>query len=211
MPESPSWLVSQNKEEKAIRALRRLGEDEEGCQNRVASIKLTLDKVRQETQGVTYAECFRKSNLRRTMVSVFPLAIQAMCGVLFVANYSTYYLQLAGFSTEESFKLAIVQQVCSMLGNVTAWFTVDRIGRRNVSVWGLGLLTVTLMITGGLAVRGTPGCIKGTVALLWFYAYLYNATIGATAYTALSEVATSRLRAKTASIGLAFQNALFVS
>jgi SP family general alpha glucoside:H+ symporter-like MFS transporter len=145
------------------------------------------------------------------MIAITPLSIQALCGVFFVAAYSTYYLQLAGYSTQQSFKLAIAQQVLSMLGNITSWFIIDKVGRRNISVWGLALLTALLFVTGGLAVKATPGCIKGTVALLWLYAYLYNATIGATAYTALTEVATARLRAKTASIGLALQNGLFVS
>jgi MFS transporter, SP family, general alpha glucoside:H+ symporter len=208
---SPWWLISRDKEEKAIRSLRRLGGDTAGIEKRVAYIKLTLEKVREETEGVTYLECFRKSNLRRTMIAIAPMSIQALCGVFFVAAYSTYYLQLAGYSTQESFKLAIVQQVLSMLGNITSWFIIDKVGRRNISVWGLALLTILLFVTGGLAAKGTPGCIQGTVALLWLYAYLYNATIGATAYTALSEVATARLRAKTAAIGLALQNGLFVS
>jgi MFS transporter, SP family, general alpha glucoside:H+ symporter len=144
------------------------------------------------------------------MVAIFPLSIQAMCGVFFVAAYSTYYLQLAGYSTSESFKLAIAQQVLSMVGNILSWTIIDKIGRRNLSVWGLGALTVLLIITGGLATKtGSPGCIKGTVALLWFYAFLYNATIGATAYSALTEIATARLRAKTASLGLALQSGLF--
>jgi SP family general alpha glucoside:H+ symporter-like MFS transporter len=125
----------------------------------MANVKLTLEKIRQETSGVTYAECFRRSNLRRTMVAIFPLSIQAMCGVFFIAAYSTYYVQLAGFSTQESFQLAIAQQVLSMVGNILSWFLIDRVGRRNMSVWGLAFLTVLLFVAGGLA-------------LLWFYAFM---------------------------------------
>lgn len=98
-----------------------------------------------------------------------------------------------------------------MLGNVTAWFLIDRVGRRGLTLWGMCTLTVLLMITGGLAVAATPGAVKGTVALLLVYCYIYNVTIGATAYSLLTEVATSRLRAKTASMALALQNSLFVS
>lgn len=39
--------------------------------------------------------------------------------------------------------------------------------------------------------------------------FVYNVSIGATAYNLLAEVATPRLRAKTASIGLALQSALY--
>ncbi len=57
----------------------------------------------------------------------------------------------------------------------------------------------------------TPGAIKGTIALLLLFCFVYNATIGATAFTILTEISTSRLRAKTASISVALQSAFFVS
>ncbi|TQN70385.1 Maltose permease MAL31, partial [Colletotrichum shisoi] len=209
MPESPWWLVNKGKMQKAARSLARLGYDAVQVEKRISVIALTLAEVRKETEGASFAECFRKSNLRRTIISVAPLSIQALCGVLFVASYATYYQQIAGYSPKESFKLAIVQQVLSMLGNITAWFLIDRVGRRGLTLWGMCTLTVLLMITGGLAVAGTPGAVKGTVALLLVYCYIYNVTIGATAYSLLTEVATSRLRAKTAAMALALQNSLF--
>ncbi|CCF33005.1 MFS hexose transporter [Colletotrichum higginsianum] len=209
MPESPWWLVNKGKMQKAARSLARLGYDAVQVEKRISVIALTLAEVRKETEGASFAECFRKSNLRRTIISVAPLSIQALCGVFFVASYATYYQQIAGYTPKESFKLAIVQQVLSMLGNITAWFLIDRVGRRGLTLWGMCLLTVLLMITGGLAVAGTPGAVKGTVALLLVYCYIYNVTIGATAYSLLTEVATSRLRAKTAAMALALQNSLF--
>lgn len=211
MPESPWWLVNKGKMQKAMKSLSRLGYDAVQAEKRLSIITTTLAEVRKETEGASYAECFRKSNLRRTVISVMPLSIQALCGVYFVSAYSTYYQQLAGYSTQESFILAIVQQVISMLGNVVSWFLIDRVGRRGLTLYGMCILTTLLMITGGLAVAGTPGAVKGTVALLLIYCFFYNVTIGATAYSLLTEVATSRLRAKTASMALALQNALFVS
>ncbi|KAI0008268.1 general substrate transporter [Xylariaceae sp. FL0662B] len=209
MPESPWWLVGHEKMDKAARSLRRLGYNILNVEKRIAVISVTLEEIRRETEGASFIECFRKSNLRRTIVSVAPLSIQALCGVLFVAHYSTYYQQLAGYSTEESFVLAIVMQILSMTGNISSWFVIDRVGRRDLTLWGMAFLTALLVVTGGLAVAATPGAIKGTVALLLIYCFFYNATIGATAYSLLTEVATSRLRAKTASMALALQNALF--
>lgn len=194
-----------------MRALRRLGQNPDEIEKRVANIKLTLEEIRKETEGVSYLECFRKSNLRRTMIAIAPLSICALCGVFFVASYSTYYIQLAGYSTAESFKIAIAAQVCSMVGNIGSWFIIDRVGRRNISVWGVGFLTVLLCLIGGLATTNAPGPIKGVVGLLLVYNFFYNLSIGATSYTAAAEIATSRLRAKTVAIGIALQNGLFVS
>jgi MFS transporter, SP family, general alpha glucoside:H+ symporter len=60
-------------------------------------------------------------------------------------------------------------------------------------------------------VSGTPGAIRGTIALLQLFCFVYNATIGATAFTIMTEIPTARLRAKTASISIGLQSALFVS
>lgn len=188
--------------------MRRLGYSETSGEDakRLANIKTTLEEVRRETEGVSYMECFRKSNLRRTIVAIAPLSVQMFTGIVFAASYSTYYAQLAGYSTSMSFKLQIIQQVISMIGNVMSWYLIDKVGRRNLTVYGTIALTVILWIMGGLAVGGSPNELKGCVSMILLYCWLYNVTIGATAYTLLTEVATARLRVKTIAIGLAVQS-----
>lgn len=208
MPESPWWLAGRDRKEQALRSLNRLGYSATSGEDvkRLANIQVTLEEIRRETEGATYMECFRKSNLRRTIVSIAPLSVQMFTGIVFAASYSTYYAQLAGYSTSMSFKLQIVQQVLSMVGNAMSWYLIDKVGRRFLTVYGTAALTVILWVMGGLAVVGTPAALKGTVAMILVYCWLYNVTIGATAYTLLTEVATARLRAKTIAIGIAFQS-----
>ncbi|KXH47369.1 MFS hexose transporter [Colletotrichum simmondsii] len=208
MPESPWYLAMKEKDEQALKSLSKLGHSGDEGRVRLAVIHQTLEQVSKETAGASYLECFRKSNLRRTIISISPLCIQSLSGITFAASYFTYYMQLAGYSTADSFKLQIVQQICSLIGNVMSWYLVDKVGRRPLTVYGLAFLTVILLITGGLALPGTLSFNRGTVALLMMYCWWYNVTIGATAYTILAEVSTSRLRIKTIALGLALQNAL---
>lgn len=150
MPESPWWLVSHGKPEKAIKALEKIGYapgTEVGL--KMAEIQRVLAKTEEETLGATYAECFRRSNLRRTMIAAMPLIIQTFSGVAFVGSYTTYYQQLAGYSASASFKLFIVQQILSGLGNIVSLFLVDRVGRRRLTLLGMVILVSVLLITGG--------------------------------------------------------------
>lgn len=209
MPESPVWLLDVGKEDKALKSLARLGYTDVESAARLEQIRITLDQTKSEVSGATYIDCFRRSNLRRTIISVMPLAIQALSGVFFIASYGTYYIQLAGFSTQDSFKLQIGQHGCSMLGNIVSWFLIDRVGRRPLTFWGTLSVTAILMLLAGLATEGSPGAIKGSVALILVYNFFYNISIGATAYTMLCEVATSRLRVKTISIGVALQYTIY--
>jgi SP family general alpha glucoside:H+ symporter-like MFS transporter len=211
MPESPWWLLSKNRNSEATIALSQFGYTVDDAQLYATAAMVTLEHARRETEGATYLECFQKSNLRRTIIAAAPLAIQALSGLFFVSSYSTYYQQLAGYDTPTTFSLGIVQNILAMMGNACSWFLIDRVGRRPLSCYGMLLLTILLLLTGGLACVGSRAATKGTVGLLLLYNFLYSITIGATAYPILIETPTSRLRTKTAAIGLTLQSGLFVS
>ena len=132
--------------------------------------------------------------------------VQIWTGVIFIGGYATYYTQLAGYSASMSFKLLIVLTVIQMAGNMMSWYLIDRVGRRILTVYGNFALCVLLFVMGGLAVGGSRNEIKATVGIILVYAWLNSFTIGATSYTYLTETATSRLRVKTVSIGLAVQS-----
>ncbi|KAK9235051.1 general substrate transporter [Lipomyces kononenkoae] len=211
MPESPWWLVSKNREEKALNSLRRLGYSDTSGEDvkRLANLKFTLEEIRKETEGVTYLECFRKSNLRRTIISISTLVLQQFTGIVF-AGYTTYYAQLAGYSNQMSFKIQIIQQVISVVGNVMSWFLIDRVGRRDLTVYGTIALTAVLWVEGGLGTGKSQDMARGAVTMILVYCWLYNVTIGATSFVLLTEVSTARLRVKTIAIGVAIQQSFSV-
>ncbi|KAK1561546.1 alpha glucoside transporter [Colletotrichum navitas] len=200
MPESSWWLVSKGKKKEALKSLGRLGHTGNEGRAKLALIERTLEEVCQETDGVTYLECFKKSNMRRTMISIMPLIIQAFSGISWVAGYFTYYLQLAGYSTSLSYKLQTAQLILSIVGKLMAAAVIDKIGRRNLTFYGLG----------DWGTGTTQTTIKGTVAFILLYSSWYNVSIGSSAFSLLAETSTSRLRAKTVAIGYASQNSINV-
>ncbi|WVF72548.1 hypothetical protein IAT40_007365 [Kwoniella sp. CBS 6097] len=117
-------------------------------------------------------------------------------------------MQLAGMSVSMSFQLTIALMALTALGNITLWFTIERIGRRPPIVGGLVFLTGLLFAIGGLATIGTPAASTGAVAMMLPYAFSFSATIGSIAYASMVEIGSSRLRNKTASIALMGQSML---
>ena len=207
---SPWFYVNRGHKDKALKSLHKLGYRGDEAHKKLALIELTLEQTRLESEGATYIECFKKTNLRRTMVSIMPLWIQCLSGITFVAGYFTYYLQLAGYSTQMSYRIQIAQPVVSIVGNLMAAATIESIGRRRLTVYGMMFLMVLLLITGILGLGSSQTEINGTVAFILLYSWWYNCSIGSTAFPLLVEVSTSRLRAKTVAIGYSSQSAINV-
>lgn len=118
-------------------------------------MKVTAAAARKETESATFLECFRGTNLRRTIITIMPLTIQAMSGVAYISSYGTYYFELAGISTQKSFQIQCGAQALSIAGNIGAFLIIDRIGRRPLLLWAFGFLTVLLCVTGGLGTQTT--------------------------------------------------------
>jgi SP family general alpha glucoside:H+ symporter-like MFS transporter len=103
------------------------------------------------------------------MIGIAPLSIQPLCGILFVTSYLTFYIQLAGYSAAASYKISIAASVLSTARNITSWFLVDRFGRRDLTIFGISVITVIMLIVVGLGTQTTNvACVKGVIGLLLF-------------------------------------------
>lgn len=76
-PESPWNAVRRGKFELARKSLQRLRgatvDDDQGVEATLAYIKYTTELEKAETEGATFLDCFRGTNLRRTeIVSRYP-------------------------------------------------------------------------------------------------------------------------------------------
>ncbi|KAH8768208.1 general substrate transporter [Diaporthe sp. PMI_573] len=208
VPESPVWLMRIGNVSKARRSLSRLGYTQTlEIDTEIFRIRAALDKeIKDCGEGTSYLECFRNSDLRRTIISVMPLAIQALGGQFFFAFYFAYYSQLVGYSVHESFRLQFIQYAFVIFANVCSWYLVERLGRRTLSICGTFALTVVMMLCGGLGMSSSPTAIKGTVATFILYGFFFNIGIGATGFILLCEVASYRLRGKTIALGISLQH-----
>jgi hypothetical protein len=155
-----------NREEAALKSLGRLGMSSQEAQKKLANIRLTLEEVKQETADTTYLDCFRKTNLRRTIISAAPLSIQVLSGVIFLASYFFYTLQLAGISAGKSFAINIGTQILSMSGNVCSWYLINKVGRRWLMITSLIAIIILESLFSGLIIMTTNhAALTGTLVL----------------------------------------------
>lgn len=156
-------------------SLRKLGYTELDAEKRMAVMKVTQQQAAQESLGASWVECFKGTNLRRTMITIGPFTVQALSGVSFISSYLAYYIELAGYSTHKTFQLSCAGQALSISGNIAAFFFVDRVGRRNFTLITFGWLTCLLIICGGLGTRtDSPSFVTGMLYFLYLVRSLHN-------------------------------------
>ncbi|KAG7900442.1 hypothetical protein KL935_003185 [Ogataea polymorpha] len=157
----------------------------------------------------TYLDCFKAKDLRRTLLVIFALFMQAMSGVSYVSNYSTYYYQYAGYDTQKSFQISCGAQALSISGVISSWFIIDRFGRRPLMIGGMIAITILnlLIASTGIDKSNIPA-MKTSSGFMAMYNYVYNIALGAVPYILAAEVSSVFLRAKTYALANLTNNAL---
>lgn len=119
-PESPWFLVRQDRIEEARHSIVRLSGDktEEQMNNQLAMMMHTVKIESQATTGASYLDCFKGSNLRRTEIVCLTFMGQILSGSSF-AYTPTYFFTSAGMDTARAFDLGLGAKGMGFLG--TCW------------------------------------------------------------------------------------------
>jgi hypothetical protein len=180
-PESPWYLVRQDRLDEARSTLLSLYGSVDEVNIKLAAIEQTVqeDRLAKESKWI---DCFRGTNLIRTLISIGVFACQHLAGIIFVLGYSTYFFQLAGLDTSKSFDLGVGVTACGLAGNLLSWVVVNGYGRRKVFVQGMFTLTALLLLIGIMDVVPTGAAKWVQAACTVIYAFVYFMTIGASTY-----------------------------
>lgn len=210
-PESPYWLVRQDREEDAIKVLTRLSgriDSEHDARNRVALIRETNRTEKELSKSATFIDCFKGANLRRTEICVVAYIIQIWGGGAF-QGYSTLFFELAGLPSKNAFALSLGTKAFAFTGTIVSWFILWRVGRRTLYCSGEAALTAFLFFIGILDVvphySSHPGLGYGQAVMLFLFSFVYDCSIGPVEYVLLGEISSTRLRSKTIAVALAIK------
>jgi MFS transporter, SP family, general alpha glucoside:H+ symporter len=202
-PESPWWLVRHGHRERARKALLRLASAKEEAFDADAVIAMMehtniMEKV--ATAGTRYTDCFRGVNLRRTEIVCCVWLVQVVTG-FGLALYSSYFFLQAGLPPKHAFTLTLVGSALGVVGTGCSWALMARFGRRTLYLWGTGALLVLLLVVGIVSVavpnstrNSAAGWATGGLLLAW--TAVYDAGVGPVCYALVSELSSTRLRAK---------------
>ncbi|KAK2757725.1 hypothetical protein FQN54_004694 [Arachnomyces sp. PD_36] len=217
-PESPWWLVRQNRPDDAGRVLCRLAginpsAEQKGLDldNTISMMVYTTEMEKKELseQTTTYRDCFRRTDLRRTEITCVAWAIQALCGSSFM-GYSTYFYQQAGLEVSQSFNMSLGQYGLGVIGTLLSWVLLNRFGRRTLYLGGLSMLLIVLFSVGLASLSRTTEASWAIGSLLLIFTFIYDSTIGPVGYSIVAEIPSTQMRAKTIVLARNFYNLFMI-
>ncbi|KAF9878618.1 hypothetical protein CkaCkLH20_04110 [Colletotrichum karsti] len=215
LPETPAYFAERDQDETGKEILRRVNGNVEGYDIEteytiIKNIVLEERRVRQEfgfdDMGLkqvllSFAECFNRSNVRRTLGAALPGCAQQLAGLSFLNTYASLFFKQSGFSN--AFQITTI--LCSIQFSTTICLMLlsDKLGRRLMVFGSIIICTCTLLIVGALSFVTKTTAIKDFlifVACVWSFA---NSAVGSLGYAFVGEVASQKLRARTAGVASA--------
>ncbi|RYO83877.1 hypothetical protein DL766_007101 [Monosporascus sp. MC13-8B] len=201
-PESPWWLVRNGQMDAARHSLLRLTSKrnvEYSVDDNVALIVVTNEHEKLAGEGVSYRDCFRGIDRRRTEIACCVWMIQVGSGIWFGSNV-VYFLEQAGFDPAKAFNFGVGMNGVGWVGTVCSWFIMQHVGRRTLYAGGLTVLLTILLLVGflGIPAAGGMGIGYASGVLLMVFVFTYDITVGPVCYCLVAELPSTRLRIKTA-------------
>lgn len=149
IPESPTYLVRKNRMAQALKCQKRLEPGDGDAQQTIEVIQRNIEHERKMTKA-TYIDCFKRSNLKRTLIVMFAGSVPQIFGLSLLAKAS-YFAQVVGMSANKSVILLIVGIVCGLGANTASIWVLHHVGRRRLVLYGLlgvAFLWFTMGISG---------------------------------------------------------------
>ena len=169
-------------------------------------IEHTNEMEKEMKEGVSYRDCFKGVDLRRTEIVVGIWLVQTLGGQNLM-GYFSYFLKQAGMDPSNSFSLSMGQYALGMVGTAGSWFLMSRVGRRKIHFSGLCCQFLLLIIVGSLSFSKDNGSVWAIGAMLIVFTFVYDFTVGPVTYSLVSELSSTRLKAKTIVMARAAYNA----
>lgn len=173
-------------------------------------IEHTNEMEKEVKQGVSYMDCFRGVDIRRTEIVVGIWIVQTLGGQNLM-GYFSYFLVQAGMDAGNSFSLSMAQYALGMVGTAGSWFLMAKVGRRKIHFGGLCCQFLILIIVGSLSFSKGNSAVWAIGAMLIIFTFVYDFTVGPVTYSLISELSSTRLKAKTIVLARAAYNASNVS
>ncbi|PBK88992.1 sugar transporter [Armillaria gallica] len=212
VPESPRWLLSQNRKDDAYRALLRVHKGNDEIDIR-AEMKVILDAKHAEAEQSgsvsRWRDIFSGVEKRKFLGAFGILVCQQIGGVQFICellfSYGTVFFESIGITN--AFLVTMITDIVEVFGVLCSFMAVNRIGRRPLLLSTTVLMAIVLLICGGLGTIPAESRSKSVnsaiASMIIIYVFIFNLAWGPLAWVVATELASGKNRTKIMGISTA--------
>jgi MFS family permease len=213
VPESPRWLTKAGQNAKAQSILSRIGGDIYAAKAE-EEIKASLVN---EDKHVKFRELLEKPVLMVIIFGCGLAMLQQFCGINVIFNYAVEIFKQAGFNMDNALVNIVATGSVNFLFTFVALFTVDKLGRKPLMVFGFGGLAAIYVVIGYCyslqeAAKATAEATKSIAAvpvepmvfllLVLAAIAIYSMSLAPVTWVLISEIFPNRIRGTAMSIAV---------
>jgi SP family sugar porter-like MFS transporter len=195
VPESPRWLARNMENHPKVRKiLTKIGGNDYS-----ASESVSIEKAVNETHEKKNIRFMNQPGISKLLILGIVLAVfQQWCGINVIFNYAQEIFTNAGYSVSDILFNIVITGCVNLIFTFIGMFTVDRLGRKALMLFGAGGLAGIYAVLGTMYhfhVQGLPLLIMVVIAIA-----CYAMSLAPVTWVVLSEIFPNRMRGTAMSI-----------
>ena len=143
IPESPRWLIKNNKQEQANAVLKKLMSSDQ-IEQKVAEIKATLKDTKQSVIK-QIPDLFGKRLRLPIVIGLIVGIAQQITGINAIYFYAPSIFEQTGVGTNAAFAQTALLGVTNVVCTIFAMYFIDRLGRKPLLLAGLTGVFITML------------------------------------------------------------------
>ncbi|AXY77997.1 MFS transporter [Paraflavitalea soli] len=193
LPESPRWLLTRGRDQKAANILSRIG-GTDYARDTMQSMANTVKSM----VKVNYASVLEKSVLPAVVIGIGLAVFQQFCGINVVFNFATTIFESVGFSQDDQLKQTVFVGIINLVFTFLAMWQVDKLGRKPLMLFGAAALAVLYLVSAFLLQQRSPAAAWSLLAAIATYAM----SLAPVTWVLISEIFPDKVRGVATSVAV---------
>ncbi|HTI11021.1 MAG TPA: sugar porter family MFS transporter [Puia sp.] len=193
LPESPRWLVSMGRADKAVPILERIG-GETFSRESLATISRSLSG----NNKMSYRAAFGKGVFPAVLIGIGLAVFQQLCGINTIFNYAPRIFQSIGVPQDGQLLQTVFIGGVNLVFTLLAMMLVDRLGRKPLMLAGAGGLAILYLIIARMLAKGSVMVSWVLLAAIGTYAI----SLAPVTWVLISEIFPNKVRGAATSIAV---------